>query len=134
MSGQGMRVASYRFTATFGRSWGGYLSIVLLIGLVGGLALASLAGARRTASSFGTYLASTNPSNMSLLINAPNETQAFSRLPDVSHVATYVAGGFEAFPAANPSTFLNGTPAQRPNSARRVNFARVVAGLVRPQR
>jgi hypothetical protein len=34
----------------------------VLIGLLGGLSLASVAGARRTESSFSTYLASTNPS------------------------------------------------------------------------
>jgi ABC-type antimicrobial peptide transport system permease subunit len=38
--------------------------VVLLIGSVGGLAMASLAGARRTDSSFPTYLASTNPSTL----------------------------------------------------------------------
>jgi hypothetical protein len=32
------------------------------------------------------------------------------------------------------STVLKGVAAQRPKSGRRVNFARVVAGLVRPQK
>jgi hypothetical protein len=40
----------------------GYVSLIVLIALLGGLALASVAGARRTESSFSTYLASTNPS------------------------------------------------------------------------
>jgi hypothetical protein len=39
---------------------------VLLIGVVGGLALAGIAGARRTDSSFATYLKSTNPSTVGL--------------------------------------------------------------------
>ena len=55
------RVATYRFRATFARQWGGYVSITLLIALVGGLSMASLAGARRTDSSFPIYVASTNP-------------------------------------------------------------------------
>jgi hypothetical protein len=38
----------------------------LLIGLVGGLSMGSLAAARRTQSSFPTFLANTNPSNLSL--------------------------------------------------------------------
>jgi hypothetical protein len=38
--------------------------VVLLVALVGGLALASLAGARRTDSSFAVYLASTHPSTL----------------------------------------------------------------------
>jgi hypothetical protein len=50
------RVARYRFRATFGRRWGGLLAIVVLIGLVGGLAIGALAGARRTQSSFPAYL------------------------------------------------------------------------------
>jgi hypothetical protein len=32
-----LRVATYRFRATFGRRWGGYVALVVLIGLVGGL-------------------------------------------------------------------------------------------------
>jgi hypothetical protein len=58
---QVLRVASYRFRATFVRQWGSYVSLVLLIALLGGLSMASLAGARRTDSSFPIYVASTNP-------------------------------------------------------------------------
>jgi MacB-like periplasmic core domain/FtsX-like permease family len=57
-----LRVASYRFRTTFRREWGSYVSLLLLIALVGGISMASLAGARRTDSSFSTYWASTNPS------------------------------------------------------------------------
>jgi hypothetical protein len=59
---QVLRVATYRFVATFRQRRGGYLAIILLVGLIGGLALGAVAGARRTQSSFSTYLASTNPS------------------------------------------------------------------------
>jgi hypothetical protein len=55
-------VAWYRYRASFRRRLSSYLSVVLLVALVGGLALASLAGARRTDSSFAVYLASTHPS------------------------------------------------------------------------
>jgi hypothetical protein len=57
-------VAWYRFRATLRRRLSSYVSVVVLIALVGGLALASLAGARRTDSSFSVYLASTNPSTV----------------------------------------------------------------------
>jgi ABC-type antimicrobial peptide transport system permease subunit len=40
------------------------ISLVVLVALLGGLAMASVAGGRRTASSFSTYLASTNPSTL----------------------------------------------------------------------
>ena len=59
-----IRLAWYRFRATFRHRWTGYLSIVLLLGLVGGLAMASIAAARRTASSFPVFWASTNPSDL----------------------------------------------------------------------
>jgi len=58
------RVATYRLRATFGRRWTGYLAIVLLIALLGGLAIGSIAAARRTQSSYPAFLASTNPSTL----------------------------------------------------------------------
>ena len=39
---QAWRVACYRFRATFGRRWGGLFAIVLLIGLLGGLAMGAI--------------------------------------------------------------------------------------------
>jgi hypothetical protein len=61
-----LRFSRYRFQGTFRQRRGAYLSLVLLIGLVGGLSLGALAAARRTESSFPTFLASTHPSNLSL--------------------------------------------------------------------
>jgi hypothetical protein len=66
-----LTVAWYRFQATFRRRWSGYLSLVLLIGLVGGLAMASIAGARRTQSSYTTFLAGTNPSDLNVALYNP---------------------------------------------------------------
>jgi hypothetical protein len=54
----------YRFHNSFGRRWGEYLALVLLVGLVGGLAMGAVAAARRTDSSFSVYWASTNPSDL----------------------------------------------------------------------
>ena len=59
---QALRVAWYRNRACFRQRLTSLVTMVLLIGAIGGLALASVAGARRTESSFPTYLASTNPS------------------------------------------------------------------------
>jgi hypothetical protein len=59
-----VREASYRFRACFRDRWGGYLVLLLLIGVVGGVAMAAVAGARRTQSSFPAYLASTNPGDV----------------------------------------------------------------------
>ena len=91
------RVAWYRFRATFGRRWGGYLSVVLLIGLIGGIAMASTAAGRRTQSSYPTFLASTNPSEVTVSIYAPNTggpvaplTAKITRLADVKRVRALV--------------------------------------------
>jgi hypothetical protein len=56
-----LETAWYRFRATFGRQWGGYLTVLVLIGLLGGLAMGAVAGARRTLASPSVYVASRNP-------------------------------------------------------------------------
>ena len=102
---QVFRVAWYRFRATFASRWGGYASVVVLVGLVGGLAMGSVAGARRTDSSFPIYLASTNPSSIMVItgFDDPGLGQktgydvraidAIAHLPLVEHSATSV--GFD---------------------------------------
>ncbi len=101
MTGQLVQVSRYRFRATFRRRWGAYLSLVLLIGLIGGLAMGALAAARRTESSFPTFLASTNPSNLSLGTALWDPALGYttgydgalvakiSHLPDVRRAASY---------------------------------------------
>ncbi|HEY5385257.1 MAG TPA: hypothetical protein VIJ56_08465 [Acidimicrobiales bacterium] len=97
-----MREASYRFRATFRRRWAGYLALVVLIGLVGGVAMAAVAGARRTQSSFPAYLASTNPSDMQMFTEfspitgtgySEKVAAAAARVPDVKRAVTVV--GFD---------------------------------------
>ena len=93
-----MRVDWYRFRATFARRWGGYLAIVLLLGLVGGLAMGAVAGARRTQSSFRTFLESTNPSDITLVVGRygpqpvddPQVVRSITRLPHVKRVERVV--------------------------------------------
>jgi hypothetical protein len=73
-----LNVEWYRFRVTFSRRWRGDLALLLLIGIVGGLALGSLAAARRTASSFPVYLKSTDPSDLSLEIIPTNGNGSYS--------------------------------------------------------
>ena len=98
---QVLRVARYRFRATFRRRWGDYLAIVLLVGLLGGLAIGAVAAARRTQSSFTTFLASTNPSDLSIAVFPPGNvgseggysaklTTSIKQLPDVKRVRSWV--------------------------------------------
>jgi hypothetical protein len=100
---QAFLVSWYRFRAGFHRRWTGYLSIVLLIGSVGGVAMASIAGARRTDTSFQKFIESTNPSDLALITGLyqpdptgydPSLIKKISHLPFVTHVES--EGGYEA--------------------------------------
>jgi hypothetical protein len=88
----------YRARATFRRRWPSLVSLIVLVGLVGGLGLGSLAAARRTQSSFSVLIAGTNPSDLvvSMYTNgvggsspgySASLTREISRLPGVRHVA-----------------------------------------------
>jgi hypothetical protein len=116
LTSQSLRVARYRFGATFRHRWGGYLSLIVLVGLVGGLSMGALAAARRSQSSFATYLASTNPSNLGVTVfGGPNSgggslptysssaVEAVARLPGVRHVEA-------AIPIAAAPLAPNGAP------------------------
>lgn len=108
MNSRVMRVAWYRFRGTFARQWSGYLSVILLVGVIGGLGMASIAGARRTQSSFPTFLASTDPSQLSFSINAHgpsanvNLTKQLAAVPGVSHVSALI--GPDVFPLTSKGT------------------------------
>src|SRR5579863_9153310 len=105
MNAQTARLAWFRFAGTFRRRRNGYLTVIILVGLVGGLALGGVAGARRTQSSYATYLASINPSDLQLFAGFDNPSLGSSvgydpkiapelaRLPSVRRVATVV--GFD---------------------------------------
>ncbi len=102
MSRAVVRESSYRFRATFRQRVGGYLTLVVLLALVGGVAMAAAAGARRTQSSFPDYLASTNPSDVQMFTEfAPisntgyskNVADAVARVPAVARAVTVV--GFD---------------------------------------
>ncbi len=96
VNGPLLGTAWYRLRATFKRRWGDYLAIVLLIGLIGGLAMGSIAGARRTQSSYATYLASTDPSDLTVTLGvsscqtcsgySPTVEPRLARLPHVERV------------------------------------------------
>ncbi len=64
MSRPAARLAWYRFRTTFHRRWSDYFALVVLIGLMGGLAMGSVAAGRRTESSFSVYWSSINPPDL----------------------------------------------------------------------
>jgi len=59
-----LRVARYRFRATLRARLPGYVAVVLLVALLGGTGLTALLAARRTESSYPSFLRSTNPSGL----------------------------------------------------------------------
>jgi len=95
-----MRVARYRFARTLRNRRTGYLSIVLLIGLIGGIAMGSIGAARRTQGSYTAFLASTFPSDLSITVfpdnpyNTPGYSPAILRtaqaLPGVIRVDSWI--------------------------------------------
>ena len=97
MSGRAWRVAWYRFCATLHRRWSGYVALVLLLGLVAGLGMAAIAGARRTQSAFPAYLAATDASDLRVQtyditvldgIGGGSLTEKLAHLPLVKAVAS----------------------------------------------
>ena len=114
-------LARYRFRTVLGQRWAGYLTIVVLVGPLGGVALGSIAAARRTQAAFPVFPASTNPSNLTLVTGGwqqgqPNSTGAslagahlVTRLPLVSHVAN--AYGLNAQPLG-PGGYPRAAPAE----------------------
>jgi hypothetical protein len=95
VTGPATLFAWYRFRATFRRRWAGYLGLAVLIGLVGGVAMASVTAARRTDASYPEFLASTNPSDLVVQpftapAYSPGFTAELARLPHVRGVAVAV--------------------------------------------
>ena len=87
------RIAWYRLRLDLPRRWGSYVGIVLLVAFVGGIALGSIAGARRSESAFPTFLKGTNPSDLAIDVGTynPKILGEIARLPQVSSLETYVS-------------------------------------------
>jgi len=91
-------VTWYRFRVTFARRWGGYLNVAVLVALLGGIAMASIAAGRRTQSSYPQFLASSNASDLTVSVYDQEGggatislTSELARLPEVKSVRTVVA-------------------------------------------
>jgi len=90
--------AWYWWRATRGRSWRAVLTVALIGGLLGTVALGALAGARRTASAYGRYLASINASDVFVDIPGPSlpAIPRIAALPGVRESSAWV--GLAAYP------------------------------------
>ncbi len=122
MSRSVFRVAWYRFRSTFGQRWGGYLAVALLVGLVGGLAIGAVAAARRTQAAFPAYLASTSPSDLTVLTGLENPASGYAgfspalvgkiaKLPHVRRVESYAGLNVAVLtPGGAPGGVAEGLP------------------------
>ena len=119
-----LTVGWYRFVTTIRQKWSGYVTVAVLIALVGGLAIGSIAAARRTEASFPAFLASTNPSDMDIDVGNydPTVLQKISHLPQVRSLETYVS------PNANPVR-KNGMIVAFKTTSLEPNFEASVNGL-----
>lgn len=101
MGSSAARVVRYRSRATFARQRGSYLSLVVLIGLIGGIAIGSITAARRTQSAYPAFLAATNASDLTMstygVTNnssasnySPRLTREIAGLPEVKRVEGWV--------------------------------------------
>jgi hypothetical protein len=98
MKGNTLRVGWFWTRVGFRRRWANYLAVVLLVAFIGGLAIGSVAAARRTQSSYNEFLASTNPSDLTVTLFAPNVAPELAKL---RHVKRVVVSSYSvnAFPA-----------------------------------
>ena len=101
-----MRAAFYWWSAVRGRSWRPVLTVLLVGGLLGAVALGAVAGARRTLSAYGRYLASAKVSDA--FVNVPGAIPGMpltrpmtliSKLPGVAASAGYL--GLEGNPVVH---------------------------------
>ena len=107
-AGSFIRVAGYRLRTTMGSRWAGYLSLVLCIGLLGGIAMGAIAGARRTQSSFSTYFSNANAPDLAGITGVlnpalgsdagydPQQIRAIARLAYVTQIES--ASGIDVLP------------------------------------
>src|SRR5437868_878561 len=100
MNSSALRLARYRLSSNLRRRRGSYVALAVLLGLVGGIAMAAVAAARRTQSSFPAFLASTNPSTLIVTLSkrdgladsaAADVQDAIARVPGVTTVRRYAS-------------------------------------------
>ena len=88
-----MALPLYWFRATLRRRRLGYVGLVVLLGITGGLSLFALAGARRTQSSYPRFLKAANASTMAVDTGQYDQEtlDTIAAFPQVARSQTYVA-------------------------------------------
>jgi hypothetical protein len=91
-----MTFVTFWARASVRRQWRSLAGIAILLGIVGGLALFALAGARRTQSAYPRFLRSRNPSTMAVDIGGvdtggEDALAQIAQLPEVVQARAYIA-------------------------------------------
>jgi hypothetical protein len=136
-----VRGAWYLWRGTARGTGRAILAVALIAGLLGAVALAALAGARRTDTAYGRYLTASNASDA--LVNVPGELpgmpvrrpiELISALPGITSSAAYI--GMNAFPVVhgkpNYSFITDGLDASLNGAYFRQDKMTVLAGRLPP--
>ncbi len=104
-----MVVGVYLFRAAVGQRWRSYVGIALLVGLLGGVSLVAVAGARRTQSAYPRFVRSARASTMALDpgLYVPEINAAVARLPQVQSSSTYIATNVVPLVDGRPDRSVN---------------------------
>jgi hypothetical protein len=107
-----MGLSAYRLRGTFRRHRSSYAGIALLLGLTGGLSLASIAGARRTQSAYPRFLRSANASTIGVsgATYDPSVNDAVAAFPEVVQSRTYVSFSSWVMVAGRPDFTQDAEP------------------------
>jgi hypothetical protein len=120
-------VGAYRFRATFRDRWTSYVSLMLFIAILGGVAMGTAAGARRTETAFTTLLDQHDTSQLYTALQIYNPQAGYSsgysavsldkvrRLPHVSQVEAMI--GLNAFPLGTHGQTLPGDNGFAPDAS-----------------
>jgi hypothetical protein len=110
------------------RRWRGVVVLILLVGAIGGVVLATVAGARRTTTALARFNSSTDAATAQMQVASatPAQLRAFAKVPEVKDF-----GIVAAFAVIDPSA-PNLTIVAEPNTqvGTDVDRARVIAGRV----
>src|SRR5436305_2540792 len=142
MGGRAVSAALACWRPTLRGVWRQVLALALLAGLLGGVALGAVAGARRTAAAYQRYLAAINASDV--FVNVPGQLpgmpatrpyELISALPGVTGHAAYI--GLSGVPLAHGkpvnSFLVNGLNGSLDGEYFSQDRATVLAGRLPPQ-
>jgi putative ABC transport system permease protein len=100
--------AAFWSRASLRRRWRSLGGIALLLGLIGGLSLFAIAGARRTQSAYPRLLRSVNPSTMAVDIGGVNVSDSDALMDRIAHFPQVTQSG--AYTSFNVAPFVDGRP------------------------